>query len=125
MTCMDFDHHHFCLSLNFLKFFFISALTFFFLQLFLLLFGFSFLLFLPVSRQLPPRKIAPRLGLRFGLSLELGLGEGAIFLWGNCPRTVLTVGKQGDFLHDNEMLDFIHLVYVESCTFLYILNESN
>ena len=33
--------------------------------------------------QLPPRKIAPRLGL--GLGLVLGLG--VIFLKGNCPRT--------------------------------------
>ena len=102
MTCMDFDHHHFCLSLNFLKFFFYLSFNFFLSSIIFIAFW-----------------------LGFGLSLELGLGEGAIFLWGNCPRTVLTVGKQGDFLHDNEMLDFIHLVYVESCTFLYILNESN
>ena len=44
-----------------------------------------------VSGQLPPRKIAPRLGLRLGLALglELGLelGLGAIFLGGNCPKT--------------------------------------
>ena len=44
-----------------------------------------------VSGQLPPRKIAPRLGLRLGLALglELGLELGlrAIFLGGNCPKT--------------------------------------
>ena len=33
-----------------------------------------------VSGQLPPRKIAPRLGLEFGLGLGLVLGLG-----GNCP----------------------------------------
>ena len=38
------------------------------------------------TRQLPPRKIAPRLGLGFGLGLVLGFGV-AIFLGGNCPRT--------------------------------------
>ena len=37
-----------------------------------------------VSGQLPPRKIAPRLGLEFGLGLGLVLG-----LEGNCPRTLL------------------------------------
>ena len=36
---------------------------------------------LGATRQLPPRKVAPRLGLGFGLGLVLGLG--AIFLWGN------------------------------------------
>ena len=38
------------------------------------------------TRQLPRKKIIPRLGLEFGLGLVLGLG--AIFIWGNCPRTV-------------------------------------
>ena len=37
-----------------------------------------------VSGQLPPRKIAPRLGLEFGLGLRLVLGLG-----GNYPRTLL------------------------------------
>ena len=32
-----------------------------------------------VSGQLPPRKIAPRLGLGFGLSLVLELGSGDNF----------------------------------------------
>ena len=44
-----------------------------------------------MSGQLPPRKIAPRLGLGFGfaLALELGLGgRGVIFVGGNCPRTL-------------------------------------
>ena len=41
-----------------------------------------------VSRQLPPRKISPWLGLRFGLGLGLELGLGVIFLEDNCPRTV-------------------------------------
>ena len=48
-----------------------------------------------------------------------------MFLGGNCPRTVFNDGKKGDFLHANEMLGFIHLLYVQSCTFLKILNELN
>ena len=40
-----------------------------------------------VSGQLPPRKIALRLGLGFGLGLALELRWGTIFLGGNCPRT--------------------------------------
>ena len=39
-----------------------------------------------VSGQLPPRKIATRLGLGFRLGLL-----GVIFLGGNCPRTVLDI----------------------------------
>ena len=39
-----------------------------------------------ITRQSPPNKIDPRLGLEFGLGLVLGLG--AIFLAGNCPRVV-------------------------------------
>ena len=35
-----------------------------------------------VSGQLPPRKIAPRLGLGFGLASELGLGLEGNFPWG-------------------------------------------
>ena len=31
----------------------------------------------------------------------------------------------GDFLQANEMLGFVHLLYVQNCTFLYILNELN
>ena len=54
-----------------------------------------------MSKQLPPWKIAPRLGLGFGLALELGFG-------GNCPRTLLTLIKNtfGEcfILHSN--LDF-------------------
>ena len=46
--------------------------------------------FSTVSGQLPLRKIAPRflLGLGLGLALELRLGVGAIFLGGNCHRTI-------------------------------------
>ena len=39
-----------------------------------------------VYGQLPPRKIVPRLGLRFGLGLGLVFGLGAIFIEANCPR---------------------------------------
>ena len=39
-----------------------------------------------VSGQLPLRRIATRLGLGFSLGLL-----GAIFLGGNCPRTVLDI----------------------------------
>ena len=37
------------------------------------------------TRQLPQKKIATCLGLGFGLGLFLG--QGAVFLGGNCPRT--------------------------------------
>ena len=64
--------------------------------------------------EFPLKKIAPpRLELEFALALGLGLELG-----GNCPRTILPMEKKGDFLHANEMLVFIHLLYVQSCTFL-------
>ena len=44
-----------------------------------------------VSGQLPPRQIASRSGLGFGLGLALELGLGAMFVEGNCPRTVNVV----------------------------------
>ena len=44
------------------------------------------LTFIWVSGQLPPSKIAPRLGLGFGLRLELVLGLGG----GNFPRGKLS-----------------------------------
>ena len=44
-----------------------------------------------LSVQLPTRKIAPRLGLGFGLGLLLELGLGEILLRGNCPRTVIYI----------------------------------
>ena len=44
-----------------------------------------------VSRQLPPRKIAPWLGLGFGVGVE------AIFLGGNCPRTMESISKKTQF----------------------------
>ena len=66
-----------------------------------------------MSGQFPEKKTAPRLGLGLGLALELGLGLG-----GNCPRTIFTGGRRGDFLHAKEMLGFIYLLYVQSSTFL-------
>ena len=64
--------------------------------------------------ELPLKKITPpRLGLGFAIALGLGLELG-----GNCPRTIFTGVKKGDFLHANQMLVFIHLLYVQSCTFL-------
>ena len=92
--------------------------SFFILLFFISVRLFVFLL-LPVSGQLPLKKIAPLLlGLGFALALELGLGLGAIFLGGNCPRTVFASRKWGEFLHANKMFGFIHLLYVPSCTFL-------
>ena len=49
--------------------------------------------------QLLPWKIAPRLGLRFGLGLVLGL-EGS-FLEGNCPTTIC-------FYHNPHYTDIIN-----------------
>ena len=40
-------------------------------------------------RTIVPEENCHRLGLGFGLGLELGLG--AIFLGGNCPRTIYNV----------------------------------
>ena len=37
------------------------------------------------------RKIAPRLGFGFALGLELELGFRAIFVGGNCPRTLCNI----------------------------------
>ena len=48
-----------------------------------------------VSEQLPPRKIAPRLGL--------GLGWGAIFLAGSCPRTNFQNSKSITVISDFKM----------------------
>ena len=47
------------------------------------------------TRQLPPKKIAPRLGLGFGLGLVWGLE--AIFLGGNCPKTLLKNSNPVEF----------------------------
>ena len=88
---MDFDHHHFCLSLNFLKVFRLS-LNFFLSLLFFI--SFRFLVSFDFTGV---QKIVPRLGLGFVLALTLGLGGGAVFLWGNRPRFVFIGGKQGDF----------------------------
>ena len=92
---------------------------------FLFIFGFSFLLFLPLSGQSPPKKIAPGWGQGLGQLQGQGQDWGEIFLGGNCLTTAFTGGKKGDFSHANEMLGFIHLLYVQSCTFLQILNELN
>ena len=108
-----------------------------FFYCFLFLFGFSFLLFLPVSGQFPLKKIAPSGWVRVWVNFRvrdrlfqrsfvnrsphfvniLPLG-----LWGTFPREQLyqnrfSGGKKEDFLHANEILSFIHLVYVQSCTF--------
>ena len=44
------------------------------------------------------RTIAPRLGLGFGLGLVLGLE--AIFLGGNCPRTIYFIGSFRSISHN-------------------------
>ena len=38
-------------------------------------------------------QIASRLGLGFGLGLVLELGLEAIFLGGNCPKTIINVSR--------------------------------
>ena len=50
------------------------------------------------TRKLPPRKVAPRLGLEFGLGLVLRLG-------GNCPRTMLEF-LSARFIHPVALLPF-------------------
>ena len=113
ITSMGFDYHHFCLSLNFLKF--ICFVSFFFLLLIFISFLFFISFVFICVWTIAPRKIAPpRLGLGFGLAFRVG---GALFLRGNCRRTVFTGGKQGDFLHPKEMLHLfiicakLHLIY--------------
>ena len=49
---------------------------------------------LGATRQLPPKEIVPRLGLALSLGLILGLGGGAIFLGGNCPRILKTMDEK-------------------------------
>ena len=66
-----------------------------------------------VPGQLALRKIAPRLGLGFGLGLGIVLGLGAIFLGGNCPRTVYTAStKIKAFFSNNKLHEFI-LIYTK------------
>ena len=67
----------------------------------------------------------PPLGLEFGLALGLGLELGQFFLGSIVLKPFFTSGKQGDFLHTNEILGFINLLHVQSCTILYMLNELN
>ena len=100
---MDFDHYHFCLSVNFLKFQLFGKVSFnliklsvfclisFFFCYFLFLFGRSFLLFLPVSEKLPPRKIDSRLGLRFRIALGLGFKNVRFHPFIICPKLHLFV----------------------------------
>ena len=113
---MDFDHLVFeKVCFNLIKRNLFCFIYFFFLLLFFISFRFflSFV-FTGVSTILPK-------ALGLGLELEGG---------GNFPRGQLSQNrfyrwKKGDFLHANEMLGFIHLQYVQSCTFLQIPNELN
>ena len=50
-----------------------------------------------VSGKLPPRKIAPRSGSRFGLGLALELGLGEIFLGGNFPSPLIIYEKKKNY----------------------------
>ena len=113
---MDFDHLVFeKVCFNLIKRNLFCFIYFFFLLLFFISFRFFVSFVFTGVGTIPPKKIVPppRLGSVFGLALELGLELGD-----NCRRTVFTGGKKENFLHANEMLSFIHLLYVQSCTFL-------
>ena len=128
ITCMDFCHHDICLSLNFFKVLVIWKSLFQFDKTFLrLLFYFFFLSFISFRFFVSFVFTGVRT-VAFDencLPVRVGVWVSVICPSGNCPKTVSFGGKQGDFLHANNMLGFIHLLYVQSCTFLYILNELN
>ena len=99
--------------------FFLSSIIFYFFRFFV-----SFV-FIGV-RKIPPKENYPPVRVRVWVSFRVKVRIGGeIFLGDNCPRTVFTGGKKGDFLHANEILGFIYLVYVQSCTLLLILSELN
>ena len=107
---MDFDHLIFeKVCFNLIKRNLFCFIYFYFLLIFFISFRFFVSFVFTGVSTIPPKAL--------GLGLELE-GGGAIFLGNNCPRTPFTGGKKGDFLHANEMLGFIHLLYVQSCTFL-------
>ena len=87
-----------------------------FFYCFLFLFGFWFLLFLPVSGQFSPKEDCPSLvGVRVWVSFRVKVRIGGKFSLGAIVlEPFLLVAKT----HANEILGFIHLVYVQSCTFL-------
>ena len=86
-----------------------------FFYCFLFLFGFWFLLFLPVSGQFSPKEDCPSLvGVRVWVSFRVKVRIGGKFSLGAIVlEPFLLVVKT----HANEILGFIHLVYVQSCTF--------
>ena len=136
ITCMDLDHHHFCLSLKrfwlFQKvcFILIKLSVFYFIFFFLLLLCFIYFLFFVSfvyagGWTIVRKENCPPLGLEFRLALGLGLELGQFSLGAIVLKPFFTSGKQGDFSYNNEILGFIHLLHVQSCTILYILNELN
>ena len=104
---------------NLIKLSLFCFIYFFFILLFFYFFSvFCLFCFFRCLDNSPQRKLPP-VGVRVWVSFRVRARiRGEIFLVGNCPRTVFTGGKKGEFLYANEMLGFIHLLYVQSCTFL-------
>ena len=125
ITCINFNSS----LLSQLELFEVFCLSFFLSSIIIIIIFFSvfhFFRFYHCPGNFPQGKLPYIQGLDLGQRQDQGWGWEAIFLWGNCPKTVFfNGGKQGDFLHASKMFGFIHLLYVRSCTFLYILNELN
>ena len=84
------------------------------------------------TRQLPSRKIAPRLGLGFGIRLVLGFRDN--FPWGqlsqNCvpKKTYLNFSTfSSTFFHCSQSIFFFFFVfkYSSSCVLSFCLNETS
>ena len=108
-TCMDFDHLFFekvcsnLIKLSLLCFFF-SSIIFYFFSIF------CFFCFQQCKDNFSQSfRVMARVGGQF--SSGTIVFQNRFYRW-----------KKGDFLHANEMLGFIYLLSVQSCTFLQILN---
>ena len=111
ITSMGFDYHHFCLSLNFLKF--ICFVSFFFLLLIFISFLFFISFVFICVWTIAPRKIAPPPGQGQGLGQRLGLvghfSSGAIVV-----EPFLPVENKEIFYIPRKC--YIYLLYVQSYT---------
>ena len=105
----------------FIYFFFI--LLFFVSFRFFISFVFNGVRTISLKESYPlPFPIVVRVWFSFRVRARIGVKYSSRAI---CPRTVFTGCKKGDFLLAIEMLGFIRLLYVQSCTFLKVLNELN